>query len=926
MTNFVSYVLVEMMTWQGLGDVINRFREKALDLDPISLIWAPGMLTRLRIPYTYCWSPALIPKPKDWAQHISISGFYFLSLASSFQPHPDLQAFLDAGPPPVYIGFGSIVVEDPNAMTKLIFEAVRKAGIRALVSKGWGGLGADELGIPDGVYMLGNVPHDWLFKHVSCVVHHGGAGTTAAGIKEGCPTVVVPFFGDQPFWGNMTFRAGAGPAPIPYKQLTAEKLASAIREALKPGSLQSAQMLGAKIREEEGTEVGGKAFHDHLKVDDLRCSLAPSRVAVWRVKRTKIRLSALAATVLANEGLLEFSNLKLYRAREYETEDGPWDPISGGASALIGTMASMSMGIADVPVEIFRAFKKQASKETSSAAPADQESASSAHADAGMAESRIAKEGAIPSDQSSRSQSSRANSSTSFDVSSKTTQDTSLLDKSTGSMPGERIHRGDSLKNALNNATSRSRSSSRNRGSSPGRSCSPSARAENFDPSKLTLEHVTGAGKGVSRIVGAGMKSPMDFTLALARGFHNAPKLYGDDTVRPQEKVTDFQSGLKAAGKEFGYGFYDGITGLVTQPLRGAEKEGAAGLMKGIARGIGGLVLKPGAAIWGLPGYTFMGIHKEIRRLFGTSVSNYIISARTAQGYEHWKASSEEERGDIVRRWHEAIRNVPAAKKATADVRTTGEPSGRTSPKGFMQTRHLSFDERKKLHEDRKARRAASSGTKPSGLSSTSDLKNSRSPAISRTLESGHSGSSYIDAESAEEFEHAIKASVASTSRGDPEEDLMIERAIRASVRELQQSGSSAMSEQEAFDRAIRASLTESTDAAAGVPHVGDGADATQETNIAIHDVETVKKADARPQDSHAFRADHKDSALRTEEDIVMEYVKRQSLLEQEHKRAVGTSHVASSTSDGTAADIDDDEADLRVAIAESLKTSNVNR
>lgn len=126
-------------------------------------------------------SPALIPKPEDWGHHIFISGFYFLSLASSYTPDPKLVAFLEAGPPPVYIGFGSIVVEDPNAMTQLIFEAVKKAGVRALVSKGWGGLGGDDLSIPDNIFMLGNVPHDYLFKHVSAVVHHGGAGTTAAG-------------------------------------------------------------------------------------------------------------------------------------------------------------------------------------------------------------------------------------------------------------------------------------------------------------------------------------------------------------------------------------------------------------------------------------------------------------------------------------------------------------------------------------------------------------------------------------------------------------------------------------------------------------------------------------------------------------------------------------------------------------------------
>ena len=256
-------------------------------------------------------SPALIPKPKDWGPHIDIAGFYFLSAGLTYAPPPELAAFLDAGSPPVYIGFGSIVVEDPNAMTKLIFDAVKKTGQRALVSKGWGGFGADELGVPPGVFMLGNVPHDWLFTRVSCVVHHGGAGTTAAGIACGKPTVVVPFFGDQPFWGSMVAKAGAGPQPIPYKHLTAAGLANAILEALNPTALQKAQDLGAKISSEKGSDIGAISFHRRLGIDDLRCALTPSRVAVWRVKRTRIRLSAFAATVLINDGLLDLNNVKL---------------------------------------------------------------------------------------------------------------------------------------------------------------------------------------------------------------------------------------------------------------------------------------------------------------------------------------------------------------------------------------------------------------------------------------------------------------------------------------------------------------------------------------------------------------------------------------------------------------------------------------
>lgn len=258
----------------------------------------------------YSRSPALIPKPADWGRHISISGFYFLSLASAYAPDPALLGFLNAGPPPVYIGFGSIVVDKPDAMTQLIFKAVKLANVRALVSKGWGGLGTDEADKPGNVFMLGNVPHDWLFQYVSAVVHHGGAGTTAAGILAGRPTVVVPFFGDQPFWGAMIARAGAGPEPIPYKHLTAESLAEQIRIALSPETVAKAKLLSAEMNSETGADSGADYFHNSLPMN-MRCSLIPSHVAVWRVKKTNVLLSAKAAIVLRDRGLIDMNDLKL---------------------------------------------------------------------------------------------------------------------------------------------------------------------------------------------------------------------------------------------------------------------------------------------------------------------------------------------------------------------------------------------------------------------------------------------------------------------------------------------------------------------------------------------------------------------------------------------------------------------------------------
>jgi UDP:flavonoid glycosyltransferase YjiC (YdhE family) len=127
--------MVDLLTWQGLGDVVNKFRRNVLRAEELNPVWAPSLLQRAKIPYTYCWSPALIPKPPDWGAEIDISGFFFLDLANDYQPPDKLAAFLAAGPPPVYIGFGSIVVKNPAGLTKLIFDAVHKLGIRALVSE-----------------------------------------------------------------------------------------------------------------------------------------------------------------------------------------------------------------------------------------------------------------------------------------------------------------------------------------------------------------------------------------------------------------------------------------------------------------------------------------------------------------------------------------------------------------------------------------------------------------------------------------------------------------------------------------------------------------------------------------------------------------------------------------------------------------------
>ncbi len=157
--------------------------------------------------------------------------------------------------------------------------------------------------------------------------------------------------------------------------------------------------------------------------------------------------------------------------------------------------------------------------------------------------------------------------------------------------------------------------------------------------------------KGLGRFVKAFVQTPMEISVSLTKGFHNLPKLWGDDTVRPQEQVSDFKAGAMAAGKEFGFGWYDGVTGLVTQPWKGAQKEGASGFVKGIGKGVAGFATKPFAGFSGILSHTMKGVQKEVQKLFGSNVQNYIVASRVAQGYEEWLQSSDAEKQDVIVRW-----------------------------------------------------------------------------------------------------------------------------------------------------------------------------------------------------------------------------------------------------------------------------------
>jgi UDP:flavonoid glycosyltransferase YjiC (YdhE family) len=144
-----------------MRDLINEFREKTLRLAPLHTHEAVRAMVAERVPHTYCWSPSLVAKPSDWPEYIDISGFFFLDLAMNYKPPEDLLRFLQAGPPPIYIGFGSITGHDSCRILQIVLESLQATGYRALLS----GLAQEGDHLPENVFKVGNCPHDWLFQH-----------------------------------------------------------------------------------------------------------------------------------------------------------------------------------------------------------------------------------------------------------------------------------------------------------------------------------------------------------------------------------------------------------------------------------------------------------------------------------------------------------------------------------------------------------------------------------------------------------------------------------------------------------------------------------------------------------------------------------------------------------------------------------------
>ncbi|KZV74732.1 glycosyltransferase family 1 protein [Peniophora sp. CONT] len=283
--NYMTYVMFDQVFWRGTAGQINRWRRTMLNLPPTSL----DRIDPHRIPFLYNFSPTVVPVPLDWPEHIRITGYWFLDdadvSARKWTPPQPLEDFLararTEGKKVVYIGFGSIVVSDPRALTRAVVQAIVQSGVYAILSKGWSdrlskGAASDtpEEPLPDCIYPVSAVPHDWLFARIDAACHHGGAGTTGASLRAGIPTIVRPFFGDQFFWADRVEALGMGVA-LREKELSADALAAALHQATRDARMiQRARMVGEQIRSEDGA---GNAVESLYRDMERARSLFPPR-------------------------------------------------------------------------------------------------------------------------------------------------------------------------------------------------------------------------------------------------------------------------------------------------------------------------------------------------------------------------------------------------------------------------------------------------------------------------------------------------------------------------------------------------------------------------------------------------------------------------------------------------------------------------
>ncbi|WVR05782.1 hypothetical protein IAU60_002807 [Kwoniella sp. DSM 27419] len=357
--NYMTYTMFDQVFWRAISGQVNRWRRKTLNIEPTTF----DRLEQHKIPFLYNFSPSVVPPPLDWTEWIHVTGYWFLENAdqkaankTEWTPPQELLDFIDnahkGGKKVVYIGFGSIVVSDPEEMTRCVVEAVVDSGVCAILSKGWSdrgskdkgekeddGGGADGIKYPPEIYSIDSIDHAWLFPRIDAACHHGGAGTSGASLRAGIPTIIKPFFGDQAFWSERVESLNVGSA---VRKLTAQALSEALKKATTDEKqIAKAKIIGEMIRRENGVAKAIEAIYRDLEyakslikqpgdndtaLDKVTSMLAPLKSHTSH-SRSGSRSSAQQSGIMA-PGLQSQSD----DSERQESGDDTWSVVSGGAS------------------------------------------------------------------------------------------------------------------------------------------------------------------------------------------------------------------------------------------------------------------------------------------------------------------------------------------------------------------------------------------------------------------------------------------------------------------------------------------------------------------------------------------------------------------------------------------------------------------
>jgi UDP:flavonoid glycosyltransferase YjiC (YdhE family) len=256
----LSHEFITQTFWQGSRVLYRWIRRSNPHLPPLTG-WPFAARSDHPTPILYAFSPHVLPPPADWREDVHVTGYWFTD-DSDWRPPEKLLHFIASGSPPIAIAFGGTSTRSPERMANTIREALALSGQRAVI------VGAENHfnDLPDTVFQLDSAPYRWLFARMSAVVHHGGAGTTGAGLMAGVPNIITPFTSDQPFWGHRVHALGAGPKPLPAKKLTAQTLAKSIVTAVSDPEMQArAKAIGARIRAEDGVSRATDIVQEYVE-------------------------------------------------------------------------------------------------------------------------------------------------------------------------------------------------------------------------------------------------------------------------------------------------------------------------------------------------------------------------------------------------------------------------------------------------------------------------------------------------------------------------------------------------------------------------------------------------------------------------------------------------------------------------------------